>query len=662
MKTGKKRKLVAAFLSVCVWLSGCFLMSGCSTESEGGQASDNVGPKIICKADDFEKVKGEWYGADSLVSSQAQEIATTDLVVGERYYFVYTFGLDSVFDDYSSTYMGYDLKFGVKTWDGLYEDAASVIFEPGTLPTDGEISATIDEKGTVEAGVSWEAAGTRAYVAVPFTPKRAGMLFIDSFVSFESYAPLNDTVPRVFANVLAEDTDVNNTSIATISNLSYGLVSQATYESGALDSTTNLAAISQISPGRNYVVVDFDVAAESGNGGEVYCGIYLHSGKWEDVTLEEANTAKYNLNHLDDGQSFEFSYSVPSGGTKRIRTVLSFTVLDMCAIDLEFFVYSDNTRVTGTMYDYDYFSDASISKLTYRVEQDEHKCYVSGYETMTGKVVVPNYYEEYPVVGIDVGAFEGCTQLQKIDVGGRTQTIGDNAFKNCTALESVCMPSALEVIGYDAFAGCSSLVEAVFEEPYVWEIASKDPLAYSMGDPYYSAQILVNNEVYLYLRRLPLIGIQNVSVGFVDEATYNSGDYDDKITRDWDTMEYYQPYYWIVDFDMEVPSPPQGYGLSLDFLTIGDYSFVLKEASDTNCTFFERSSSDDYGTYSVFMQDLKQTTEPVHQRLVFEVIPDGDRHIQIAFSASCYITSRLEESSTYYHKSIVYEEIEIDIW
>lgn len=56
-----------------------------------------------------------------------------------------------------------------------------------------------------------------------------------------------------------------------------------------------------------------------------------------------------------------------------------------------------------------------------------------------------------------VGAFEGCTNLEKVIFSGNVSQINRNTFKNCTKLASVEIPASCKWVGAGAFIGCPSL-------------------------------------------------------------------------------------------------------------------------------------------------------------------------------------------------------------
>lgn len=56
-----------------------------------------------------------------------------------------------------------------------------------------------------------------------------------------------------------------------------------------------------------------------------------------------------------------------------------------------------------------------------------------------------------------VGAFEGCTNLEKVIISGNVSQISRNTFKNCTKLASIGIPASCKWVGVGAFIGCPSL-------------------------------------------------------------------------------------------------------------------------------------------------------------------------------------------------------------
>lgn len=56
-----------------------------------------------------------------------------------------------------------------------------------------------------------------------------------------------------------------------------------------------------------------------------------------------------------------------------------------------------------------------------------------------------------------VGAFEGCTNLEKVIISGNVSQISRNTFKGCTKLASIGIPASCKWVGVAAFIDCPNL-------------------------------------------------------------------------------------------------------------------------------------------------------------------------------------------------------------
>lgn len=648
----KNFKKILKFVLIAMMLFSCLILVGCKKQ-DGGSGSSSIGKKIICKASDFEAVKGDWYGLVSLLGDKAESAHTTNLLVGEKYYFVYTVDLqinsNSSVGDFQHTTLDYYLQFRSKSRDGVYHGEDAV--ETHGITNDGGFHIFDEGEGVFKAQKESSEDDLRAYFAMAFTPKQTGMLCVESELHHQgAYVTATDSEPYVYATVMENASDLENSPSVTISNLSYGLVGQDVYESGQLDGNADLAALSQMAQGRNYVVVDFEVTSESDSVGEVGCGIYMHEGAWEDVKLEQANTSQTTQIDWEGGTIFDFFYSTPKNGTKKIRTVLSFTTLDICSISFEFFVYSDNTGIKGTVYDNDCFMDQSVSQLKFRVDPFLRKSYVTGYETMTGNVVIPSYYENYPVVGIDNNAFSNCTDLKLLQLG-RVKTIGDLAFSGCTALETLDLGRHLQEIDLRAFENCSSLKEVQipgstcvlwsyvffgcsalekisFVNPDLWEVVNQKTYEtdanLSMSDPVQNVRYLTEDYVKEKFAFHAVVSVENFEVGFVDKGTYESGNYESSIIRDWNgTMKPDEECYWILDFDVtflceSITEDTWGFYITPP----DDYMISVEKAIGANVEDAFSTYDENSVRITSFRLEYGEKTEgPVHIRVILSVSP-----------------------------------------
>lgn len=118
--------------------------------------------------------------------------------------------------------------------------------------------------------------------------------------------------------------------------------------------------------------------------------------------------------------------------------------------------------------------DTSVSTSGIIFEEYQDGYAVSGIETGTSVVVIPETYNNKPVLSVKSFAFDGnkellyvyipssvvnignkafsdCTSLLKVDFGN-IKVIGQQAFKN-TAIKEISLPESLESIGFGAFEG-----------------------------------------------------------------------------------------------------------------------------------------------------------------------------------------------------------------
>ncbi len=72
------------------------------------------------------------------------------------------------------------------------------------------------------------------------------------------------------------------------------------------------------------------------------------------------------------------------------------------------------------------------------------------------------------VTHIDIGAFSGCTSLERVVLPSTLQQIGERAFHNC-ALKEIFIPAQVRSISFDSsFLGCNKLERIIVDEnnPY----------------------------------------------------------------------------------------------------------------------------------------------------------------------------------------------------
>ena len=626
-----------SFILICVSLICYSLLTGCG--SKENTFDENVGKKIICTSSDFEKVKNDWHGENSLISEKALSTHTENLIVGEKYYFVYTFFLD-----YDGEYSGnksdlnYNLDFTLKSWGNLpvTNSGAATVHTSETVV--GENLSYSDGLGFYLNLLSLPETGDiLSFIAIPFTPNDSGIMYIDSALSnyYRKYVPLNDASSRICANVFTDKESMNVSADIEISNLSYKLISENDYVNGNFDNGELSSSVYQLSEGRNYFVIDYDITAKSAYGNEIYSGIFVRKGIWSDATLEHANTSKISRLDTDDGEVFDFAYNTPTDGAKKIRTVFSFYAPDLSVIDFEIFIYGSNVRVSGETYASGSFYDKNASELTFRVDAESFECYVSGYKTMTGNVIVPTYYQGYPVAGIDKDAFKNCTELKSVNLNS-VRFINDSAFEGCTNLEYVSLGTRLEKIGmkaflnsgitkihipfsttsigYQSFKGCDKLKDITLDNEVGWYRQERDTKHHC---PYVSSR-LTNDYTEYNLILVSSVEAERFRIGFVKKDEYEARDSEDDITyvKTVPWMER-QLYYFALEFDCTFLTEIDPKMLYVNLENVSFYDFELIELIGDDFT-YKTSSYPDHKIYNVELVYHGDLNEKSRLRLVFD--------------------------------------------
>ena len=122
-------------------------------------------------------------------------------------------------------------------------------------------------------------------------------------------------------------------------------------------------------------------------------------------------------------------------------------------------------RVTHDVTVYAIWEYETTAGIEYNVDENSNYCTISGaFKDLQGEVYIGGYNDGKKVLGIEDGAFAGCTGITSIHLLDGILTIGDGAFAGCTALESIDLPSTAVTMGAEVFAGCESLTEIVLPE------------------------------------------------------------------------------------------------------------------------------------------------------------------------------------------------------
>ncbi len=100
--------------------------------------------------------------------------------------------------------------------------------------------------------------------------------------------------------------------------------------------------------------------------------------------------------------------------------------------------------------------------LKYELNDEETGYIVIGRGSCGDKnIVIPENYNNKPVVTIGEKAFYNDLNLTGVDIPDSVIEIGAEAFRACTIITSISLGSGVRAIGYRAFSSCDSLESIV---------------------------------------------------------------------------------------------------------------------------------------------------------------------------------------------------------
>ena len=103
--------------------------------------------------------------------------------------------------------------------------------------------------------------------------------------------------------------------------------------------------------------------------------------------------------------------------------------------------------------------------LEYTLNSDGKSYSVSGIGTCTDKdIIIPDTYNNLPVIYIHVLAFKFCTGLTSITIPSSVTSINSWAFYHCTGLTSITFSNGLERISNSAFSDCTGLTSIIIPD------------------------------------------------------------------------------------------------------------------------------------------------------------------------------------------------------
>lgn len=110
---------------------------------------------------------------------------------------------------------------------------------------------------------------------------------------------------------------------------------------------------------------------------------------------------------------------------------------------------------------------ASVNGLTYEIV-DGQVTIMDCTDSVSGKLIIPDTIEGYPVTVIGIDAFSRCTGLTSVTIPNSVTRIRANAFYYCTGLTSVTIPDSVTAIDDYAFSGCTALTAVHISDLAAW--------------------------------------------------------------------------------------------------------------------------------------------------------------------------------------------------
>lgn len=108
--------------------------------------------------------------------------------------------------------------------------------------------------------------------------------------------------------------------------------------------------------------------------------------------------------------------------------------------------------------------NVEIDGIYYNLNSSDKTAEVASH-SYSGSITIPSTISyngnNYSVTVIGNLAFEGCEDLNNIELPNTITTIGDWAFRKCSGLKSIIIPNSVTIIGKKAFDSCTGLTNVI---------------------------------------------------------------------------------------------------------------------------------------------------------------------------------------------------------
>lgn len=128
-------------------------------------------------------------------------------------------------------------------------------------------------------------------------------------------------------------------------------------------------------------------------------------------------------------------------------------------------IYEGTNVVKTAIFDMDIVVVPTLDKLSFEPNMDNASYNVKAVDkSISGCVVIPDYYKGLPVTSIEYQAFQDCSGITKIVLPESVTNIDTCAFSGCTSLTGIIIPKGTRIIGHSAFYDCNSLTSVTIPD------------------------------------------------------------------------------------------------------------------------------------------------------------------------------------------------------
>lgn len=207
--------------------------------------------------------------------------------------------------------------------------------------------------------------------------------------------------------------------------------------------------------------------------------------------------------------------------------------------------YADQHRFkfSSDIPELDMSAKSALPYLSYETDFDGviiTKCSVSA----VGKLIIPQYIDDLPVLAIDGGAFEGCMEITEIEIPRTIRYIEPRTFYGCSGLRKIELPESVREVDQNAFTDCSMLETVIIRNGDCHIYDSYETICNRSGNDSFGSYLFFGT-IYAYAGSLAEEYAQknqyNFSTEFPEDIvygesalpylTYEENDYDVSITK-----------------------------------------------------------------------------------------------------------------------------------